>query len=61
MRCGQTDCNQRLANFEKSLTGVGKKLGQVVQTTNSLTEFMKTLAYRSIDIEAHSMVTRLLF
>lgn len=61
IRSGQNDCNQRLTYFEKSLTGVGEKLGQAVKITNNHTEFMKSLAYRSIDIKARSRRNNLIF
>lgn len=61
IRMEQVNCGHRLASFEQSLTGMSEKLVQVANVTNSQSEFMKTLAYRSIDIEARSRRNNLIF
>ena len=57
----QMSCNRKMANVEKALTGMNVKVNQVIQTTNRQTDFMKALAYKSIDIEARSRRNNLIF
>ncbi|WAR11517.1 hypothetical protein MAR_025697 [Mya arenaria] len=43
------------------MMGVNDKLNQVIKVANSQTDFMKTLAYKSIDLEARSRRNNLIF
>ena len=40
---------------------MGEGLSRVIQSTNSKTHMLKTLAYKSIDLEARSMRNNLIF
>lgn len=57
----QLSCNRGMANVEKALTGMNDKVNKVIQTTNRQTDFLKALAYKSIDIEARSRRNNLIF
>jgi len=61
IRNEQVNCNRGLQMFEKTISGIDKTLGQVIQVTNTQTDFMKSLAYKSIDIEARSRRNNLIF
>ena len=61
IRHEQVNCNRGLARFEKYISAMQHKMEQVVQVTNNHTDFLKTLAYRSIDMEARSRRNNLTF
>jgi hypothetical protein len=47
--------------LQRSVENIGIKVNQVIDKTNNQTEFMKTLAYKSIDLEAKSRRINLIF
>ncbi len=61
VRNEQLVCNKGLAVLEKALSGMEHTLNQVIQITNKQTDFIKTLAYQSIDAEARSRRNNLIF
>jgi len=54
MKGEQIKCNHGFERIEQSLGGMSRTMGQVVQAVNSSTDFFKTLAYESIDMEARA-------
>jgi len=61
IRYEQVKCNRGLHMFEKTIPGIDKTLDQVIQVTNTQTDFMKSLAYKSIDMVARSRRNNLIF
>lgn len=54
IRTEQVSCSTNIVKFQKTLSQVNEKVGQVVNVTNSQTELTRALAYKSIDLEARS-------
>ena len=54
MKGEQIKCSHGFKRIEQSLGGMSRTMDQVVQAVNSSTDFIKTLAYKSIDIEARA-------
>lgn len=57
----QEQTNRGMISFQNGFRGISEKLTQVVNITNKNTSLMKTLAYKSIDIEARSRRNNLIF
>lgn len=54
IRNEQISCSAGMVTFQRSLSQVNDKVGQVLNVTNSQTALLRTIAYKSIDIEARS-------
>jgi len=54
MKGEQIKCSHGFKRIEQSLGGMSRTMDQVVQAVNSSTDFIKTLAYKSIDMEARA-------
>ena len=54
IRNKQVYCSRELTRLHDTVANVTDKLCQVVSTTNAQTIFLKTLAYKSIDMEARA-------
>lgn len=61
IRNEQVHCSMGMDKFHKSLTQMDQKVGQIANVTNSQTELMRALAYKSIDLEARSRRNNLIF
>jgi len=61
IRYEQVHCSRGMVHFHQNMGEMNEKIGEVVQVTNSQLTFMKTLAYRSIDLEARSWRNNLIF
>jgi len=61
IRGEQASINHRFTNFESTITDVCKTLKQVECTSNANAEFFKTLAYKSIDMEARARRNNIIF
>ena len=61
LRLGQDISNQGMKTFQNCFASMNEKLGQVVDVTNSHFSVLKTLAYKSIDLEARSRRNNLIF
>ena len=61
MRISQDTANRGMSNFQNSFVAMNEKLGQVIDVTNSHTSVLKTIAYKSIDLEARSRRNNLIF
>ena len=61
IRKTQDKMYQGMLSFQNCLMNVGEKMTQVIRTTNRNTDMLKTLAYKSIDIEARSRRNNLIF
>ncbi|KAH3698188.1 hypothetical protein DPMN_085707 [Dreissena polymorpha] len=61
IRNEQVYCSRKLTRLHDTVANVTDKLSQVVSTTNALTRFRKTLAYKSIDMEARARRNNLIF
>lgn len=61
IRNEQVGCSRGILTLQQIITNMDAKVGQVIQTTNEQTEFLKALAYKSIDIEARSRRNNLIF
>ena len=61
MRLNQEDMKRGMANFERCFRGVSEKLNEVIDVTNQNSNVLKTLAYKSIDLEARSRRNNLIF
>ena len=61
IRNSQDKMYQGMLTFQNCFVNVGEKITQVIQTTNRNTDILKTLAYKSIDIEARSRRNNLIF
>ncbi|KAH3698676.1 hypothetical protein DPMN_086222 [Dreissena polymorpha] len=59
IRNEQSNCSKNLEEFQKSLIQVDQKIGQVITVTNSQTELLRAVAYKSID--ARSRRNNLIF
>ena len=54
IRNEQVSCSTSMVAFQRSLSQVNDKVGHVLNVTNSQTALLRTIAYKSIDIEARS-------
>lgn len=54
IRNEQVSCSAGMATFQRSLSQVNDKVGQMQNVTNSQTALLRTIAYKSIDMEARS-------
>ena len=61
IRVSQETANRGMINFQNCFVSMNEKLGQVVDVTNTNTSVLKTLAYKSIDLEARSRRNNLIF
>ena len=61
IRNSQDKMYQGMLTFQNCFMNIGEKITQVIQTTNRNTDMLKTLAYKSIDIEARSRRNNLIF
>lgn len=61
IRNSQDSMYRGMLSFQSSFMNIGEKVNQVIQTTNRNTDFLKTLAYKSIDLEARSRRNNLIF
>lgn len=61
IRCEQVNCRRGMQDFQRNLANLNDKMGQIVNISNSQTEFLKSLAYKSIDLEARSRRNNLIF
>ncbi|KAH3794779.1 hypothetical protein DPMN_148317 [Dreissena polymorpha] len=61
IRNEQVNCSRKLSRLHDTVANVTDKFCQVVSTTNAQTRFLKTLAYKSIDMEARARRNNLIF
>lgn len=61
IRNEQVSCSRGLVTFQNSLGSVNQRLNQVSTATNFQSELLKTLVYKSIDLEARSRRNILVF
>lgn len=61
IRGGQEQMNRNMVNFQQNYKMVNDKLCEIIEVTNKNTNMMKTLAYKSIDLEARSRRNNLVF
>jgi hypothetical protein len=61
IRQEQVNCSRGVLSLQNSIGKMHEKLGHVIDVTNSQTCLMKTLAYKSIDLEARSRRNNLIF
>ena len=61
IRVSQETTNKGMKTFQNCFVSMNEKLGQVVDVTNTNTSVLKTLAYKSIDLEARSRRNNLIF
>ena len=61
IRVMQQQTNRGMSNFQNSFCCMGESLNCVIQSTNKNTDLLKTLAYKSIDLEARSRRNNLIF
>ena len=54
IRGSQDQMNRSMFNFQQSFRCVNEKLCEVIEVTNRNTNVLRTLAYKSIDLEARS-------
>ena len=57
----QEQTNRGMKSFQNSFLCMGQKMAEVVEVTNRNTSVLKTLAYKSIDLEALSRRNNLIF
>jgi hypothetical protein len=57
----QVNCSRGVLSLQNSIGNMHEKLGHVIDVTNNQTCLMKTLAYKSIDLEARSRRNNLIF
>ena len=61
IRNEQIGCSRGIFILQQTMIGLDMKVGQVIDVTNAQTELLKTLAFRSINIEARSRRNNLIF
>ena len=61
LRGGQEEMNKNMQIFQQSFRVANDKLSEVIDVTNKNTNILKTLAYKSIDLEARSRRNNLVF
>ena len=61
VRFNQEQMSRGMVNFERSIRGINDKLCEVIDVTNKNSDVLKTLAYKSIDLEARSRRNNLIF
>ena len=61
IRNGQEKTHRGMLAFQNSFTKMAEKVSEVIQVTNKNTDMLKTLAYKSIDLEARSRRNNLIF
>ena len=61
IRTSQDQTNRGMSNFQNNFRCMGEGVNRVIQSTNSNTDMLKTLAYKSIDLEARSRRNNLIF
>lgn len=61
MRDEQVTCGTNMQHLHHAVFEMTNKMTQVTETTNAQTEFLKTLAYKSVDMEARSRRNNLIF
>lgn len=61
IRLSQETANRGMRTFQNYYASMNEKLGHVVDVTNTNTSVLKTLAYKSIDMEARSRRNNLIF
>ena len=61
IRGSQEQMNRNMLSFQQSFRLVNNKSCEVIEVTNKNTNVLKTLAYKSIDLEARSRRNNLVF
>lgn len=61
IRENQEQANKGMRSFQNGFRFMSDKIGEVIEVTNRNTSVLKTLAYKSIDIEARSRRNNLIF
>lgn len=61
IRNEQVSCSLGMNVLQQTLGSVNERLNQVALVTNSQTDFLKSLAYKSVDLEARSRRNNLVF
>lgn len=61
IRCSQEQMNRHMLNFQQSYRCMNNKMCEVIEVTNQNTSVLKTLSYKSIDLEARSRRNNLVF
>ena len=61
IRSSQEKSYRGILSFQNCFKSIGEKVSEVIKTTNRNTDMLKTLAYKSIDIEARSRRNNLIF
>lgn len=61
VRDEQVNCSRGMMYLHKTVQNMNDKMNQVIETTNTQTDFLKTLAYKSVDTEARSRRNNLIF
>ncbi|MCG8034647.1 MAG: hypothetical protein JAZ03_21090, partial [Candidatus Thiodiazotropha taylori] len=61
IRENQEQMNRGMLHFQHNISAVSNKLSEVITVTNRNSNVLKTLAYKSIDLEARSRRNNLIF
>ena len=61
IREGQEQTNRGMQAFQNNFLCMGNKMAEMIDVTNRNTSMLKTLAYKSIDLEARSRRNNLIF
>ena len=61
IRSNQEESYQGMLSFQNCFKSIGEKVSEVIKTTNRNTDMLKTLAYKSIEIEARTRRNNLIF
>jgi len=61
IRNEQVNCSRGMVMFQETMGSMNKKINEVVSATNLQNDFLRTLAYKSIDMEARSRRNNLIF
>ena len=61
IRQEQVNSSLAINSFHRQMNTVNEKLNKVIHVTNTQTDIMKTLAYKSVDMEARSRRNNLIF
>ena len=61
IRQEQVNSSLAINSFHRQMNTVNEKLNKVIHVTNTQTDIMKTLAYKSVDMEPRSRRNNLIF
>ena len=61
IRINQEKTHRGMLTFQNCFMNMGEKVSEVIHVTNKNTDMLKTLAYKSIDLEARSRRNNLIF